>query len=286
MANVSKISDGITTYDISSITVKNQNSLGNSLKMWTGTKAQYDAIINWYAWSSSTDTIYTLSDTPSLGDSVYDNTFTAINTVRNTGSGGTTISIKDGDLIIIYTRDSNEDVINKDANTLYNITDDMQASTYEAYSKDETDTLISTALNNTLSTLYPIGSIYIGTQSTCPLQTLGIGTWQLVAQDRVLQGAGTRGSVGSTINESLPNHQHNSVLMRLNQSGYGETIPSGTAYYNQSGGSGAIQYSTSVQTNKNKWNIGFTQNTNNPIYQDNAPVQQDAYLVNIWQRIS
>jgi hypothetical protein len=54
-------------------------------------------------------------------------------------------------------------IVTKDANTLYNITDDT----------DVTLTL--------LNALYPIGSIYIGTMANCPLATLGIGTWQLVA---------------------------------------------------------------------------------------------------------
>ena len=37
-------------------------------------------------------------------------------------------------------------------------------------------------MNNLLSTLYPIGSIYIGTQNSCPLATLIAGSqWQKVA---------------------------------------------------------------------------------------------------------
>ena len=47
-----------------------------------------------------------------------------------------------------------------DANTLYNVTDDEN---------------IPLSL---LELLYPIGSIYTGTMATCPLATLGVGTWQ------------------------------------------------------------------------------------------------------------
>ena len=37
-------------------------------------------------------------------------------------------------------------------------------------------------MNNLLSTLYPVGSIYIGTQNSCPLATLITGSqWQRVA---------------------------------------------------------------------------------------------------------
>ena len=52
-------------------------------------------------------------------------------------------------------------IVTKDANTLYNITDD-------------TDTTLTV-----LNTLYPIGSIYIGTMDICPLVTLGVGSWEL-----------------------------------------------------------------------------------------------------------
>ena len=37
-------------------------------------------------------------------------------------------------------------------------------------------------MNNLLSTLYPVGSIYIGTQNSCPLTSLIAGSqWQRVA---------------------------------------------------------------------------------------------------------
>lgn len=49
----------------------------------------------------------------------------------------------------------------KDANTLYNITDD-------------TDVTLTV-----LEALYPVGAIYIGTMAACPLEVLGVGTWQL-----------------------------------------------------------------------------------------------------------
>ena len=52
-------------------------------------------------------------------------------------------------------------ITTKDANTLYNITDDSDIT----YSM--------------LELLYPVGSIYIGTMATCPLATLGVGTWTL-----------------------------------------------------------------------------------------------------------
>mgnify|MGYP003292318524 CR=1 FL=1 len=152
-------------------------------------------------------------------------------------------------------------IATKDSNTLYNITDDT----------DITLTL--------LNSLYPVGAIYIGTMSSCPLQTIGVGIWQLKASDMVLQGAGTRGSVGTTLTESLPNIK-------------GEA----SWYYHQDNASttGAIYFGSADYTGKLQGSAGGTTavrfnidaSRSSSTYQDNAPVQQDAYLVKIWERIA
>ena len=153
-----------------------------------------------------------------------------------------------------------DSIATKDANTLYNITDD------------------SNTFQNVLETIYPVGSIYIGTMSVCPLSAL-FGTWALVAQDKVLQGAGTRGSVGSTLNESLPNIVAGNLLHSDSADG---TI------------SGAIETTRSTDSNEAKFpnsnrsyattGVRINASIGSSTYQDNAPVQPDAYLVNIWQR--
>ena len=149
-------------------------------------------------------------------------------------------------------------IVSKDVNTIYSVTD--EPNTFQ----------------NLLETIYPVGSIYIGTMNICPLSAL-FGTWQLVAQDRVLQGAGTRGSVGSTLNESLPNIKGSFTADRdfvTSVSGcFKKGTRSGTGY--NTGGT-----SSSSSTNVLNYNASESSST----YQDNAPVQQDAYLVNIWQR--
>lgn len=62
-------------------------------------------------------------------------------------------------------------IVTKDANTLYNITDDT----------DVTLTI--------LEALYPVGSVYITTANTCPLSTLISGsTWELVSSGIVKSG--------------------------------------------------------------------------------------------------
>ena len=186
---VSKNSDN----ELQAVAVIDNNS-GNAIKTWTGTKAEYDAIVT------------------------------------------------------------------KDANTLYNITD---------------DTDVTLAL---LELLFPVGAVYFGTMSTCPLQTLGVGTWQALPSDKVIQIAGTRGSVGSTLKESLPN-------VKGSLDGYISNVT-----YNKS--NGALVYTRSGSANLGGgtgWNTGtvdINASRSSSTYQDNAPVQQDAYLLNGWRRIA
>lgn len=150
-------------------------------------------------------------------------------------------------------------IATKDNNTIYNV--------------DDSSTLVVDILNS----LYPIGAIYIGTMATCPLSVLGVGTWQLVAQDRVLQGAGTRGAVGSEIDESLPNIK-------------GEGWNIGGAQNSDWRGAFSANVTTRFTVTSGTANGGgklyFNASDSSSTYQDNAPVQQDGYLVNIWERIS
>lgn len=195
MADVKELNINNTTYDIKAKSVVDQNS--GSLKYWSGTQAQYDAITT------------------------------------------------------------------KDSNTIYNV-------------EDTTSPIISI-----LDSLYPVGAIYIGTMAACPLQTLGIGTWQLVAQDRVLQGAGTRGSVGNTLNESLPNIT--GIVGSISTHRANNPINDYTGAFR------ATATDTHSSTNSGNYRatgVNFNASRSSSTYQDNAPVQQDAYLVNIWERIS
>lgn len=187
MADVKELNINNTTYDIKAKTVVDTNS--GALKFWSGTKAQYDAIVT------------------------------------------------------------------KDSNTIYNVND------------------TTAPVVDILNAMYPVGAIYIGTMQACPLATLGIGTWQLVAQDRVLQGAGTRGAVGTTINESLPNIL-GTFVAETKQTGGAFSV--NTAFGDKYPGSGIFTRGL----------LSFDASNSSTTYQNNAPVQQDGYLVNIWERVS
>ena len=185
-------------------------------------------------------------------------------------------------------------IATKDNNTLYNITDDMQASTYEAYSKSETDALLTNSISALLSTLYPIGSIYIGTQSTCPLATLISGsTWVKVSEGRVLQGSDSSHSAGTTIAAGLPNHTHHiGVQDASGQSTGGGYIPANSfdagsvivnSGVNGESGNGNWTDRGATQYNYNRQQMTYASDENS-IYGNSTTVQPPAYVVNIWKR--
>lgn len=150
-------------------------------------------------------------------------------------------------------------------------------ATHDANTRYYTDGGLSVSL---LDVIYPIGSIYITTNSSCPLSTLIAGsTWVLVGQDRVLQGAGTRGVVGTTLNESLPNIK-GGIASNGNYAGLRSGKPYGA--FTQTSGTGGL----AGENYANARGFDFDASRSSSTYQDNAPVQPDAYLVNIYRRIS
>lgn len=124
--------------------------------------------------------------------------------------------------------------------------------------------------SNLLSTLYPVGSIYIGTQNSCPLAALIQGSvWQIVGTNRALW-CGNGSNANSTIDAGLPNHRH---LVSL-----GTAQPHGVGWENgpwlmNVSGWGSAQYSSYASDD-------------NSIYGRSTTVQPDAYVVNVWRRIS
>ena len=170
-------------------------------------------------------------------------------------NNGTKLSMWSG------TKQEYDNIVTKDPNQLYFI-------------EDDTDTTLTL-----LELLFPVGAVYFGTMATCPLQTLGVGTWQALPPDKVIQIAGTRGNVGDNIDESLPNIRAGCITT----SDWGGIETQMTGAWNQvassntnlSGGSSATEYI-----------FTFDASRSSSTYQDNAPVQQDAYLLRGWERIS
>lgn len=148
----------------------------------------------------------------------------------------------------------------------------------------------------TLGKLFPVGSIYLGTTEVCPMQILmQDSVWEKVSQDRVLQGAGSRGKVDTTLNESLPNirgafeirditNKAEVILSDINTSF--DTGAFETQGGNPTGRVVKASIAFDANTNLNSRITDFNASRSSSTYKDNAPVQQNAYLINVWHRIA
>lgn len=163
------------------------------------------------------------------------------------------------------TRAQYDAIVTKDANTLYNITDD-------------TDTTAAM-----LELLYPVGAVYIGTMDVCPLATLGIGSWEKIASDQVLQGSSLNHNAGTTIAAGLPN-----ITGSINRPGQNNNSGDSTTNYL----TGSFYFDSSTYSRRNASESGtgyllkFDASRSNSIYGNSSTVQPPAFVVNIWRRIS
>jgi hypothetical protein len=123
-----------------------------------------------------------------------------------------------------------------------------------------------------LKAIYPVGSVYIGTQNSCPMGAF-FGTWTLVSSGRALwTGNGSNGN--STIAAGLPQitgsfASHNHSI----SGGTGCFVPSS---YDGSAGLGGVGSFPGTMT--------FKASSSNSIYGNSSTVQPPAYVVNVWRR--
>lgn len=125
-----------------------------------------------------------------------------------------------------------------------------------------------------LQQIYPVGAIYIGMTSSCPLSAL-FGTWQLISGGLTLQQANVTYPVGTEIPAGLPNI----TASATSRQGY---LNSATPAFK-------------VSNSYNDWNsadakvklykkLEFDASTVNSIYGQSDTVQPPALAVNIWRR--
>ena len=174
--------------EMQTVGVIDQNDTSTAIKTWTGTKAQYDAIVS------------------------------------------------------------------KDANTIYNV-------------KDEPN-----AFQSLLETIYPVGSIYIGTMNVCPMSAL-FGTWQLVSTKILTDIPATLGAKGNGMTLGLTDGTTNTGLYWSGNS----NISPRTGVYGQNVGttdSGASPYSAvSLGITTDSTKSGIVADTN-----------ATSLTVNVWER--
>ncbi|MBR2678565.1 MAG: hypothetical protein IKE63_04030 [Bacilli bacterium] len=141
---------------------------------------------------------------------------------------------------------------------------------------------ITSAINTLLSTLYPVGSLYITTNNsaTCPLASLMSGsTWSLVAADKALWTSNRNGN--TTINAGLPN-----ITGAFNQQclmNWTDTYARGALYQGTVDNEQRPQNAGGTDGGNNL-TIAFNASKSNSIYGKSSTVQPPAYRVNVWRR--
>lgn len=133
---------------------------------------------------------------------------------------------------------------------------------------------------------YPVGSIFQTVSTTSPAALFG-GTWQETAFNRVLMGAGTGYTAGSTVEAGLPNITGSFTTKSTDVGG---SPFSGDANVLSAKGSLAFSekstsYGGYTGHYGSQYNIQFDASRSNPIYGRSYTVQPAAYYVHIWKRV-
>nr|UWD64681.1 MAG: protein of unknown function (DUF859) [Bacteriophage sp.] len=148
-------------------------------------------------------------------------------------------------------------------------------------SADAVKTLIADALAEDHAKI----KFWISEDPTSPAALFG-GTWQEIAQNRVLMGASYAHAAGTTVEAGLPNITGSLIeteadsspfrgsKARLSKSGALKFTEVNTDWSGYSGLSGST------------YNINFDASLSNPIYGRSYTVQPAAYYVHIWRRVA
>ena len=132
---------------------------------------------------------------------------------------------------------------------------------------------------------YPVGSIFQTVSTTSPAALFG-GSWQEIAQNRVLMGASYAHAAGTTVEAGLPNITGSLIETEADSSPFRGSKASLSK-------SGALKF-TEVNTDwggysslsGSTYNINFDASLSNPIYGRSYTVQPAAYYVHIWRRVA
>lgn len=123
---------------------------------------------------------------------------------------------------------------------------------------------------------FPVGSIYQSTARTSPAALFG-GTWQEIAQNRVLMGAGSDHAAGTTVEAGLPNITGSFVA----------DVKKGEHKVSGAFTAGSKIASTGEYNNfSDVYKFSLDASKSNAIYGRSATVQPAAYYVHIWRRVA
>mgnify|MGYP004514734975 CR=1 FL=1 len=128
--------------------------------------------------------------------------------------------------------------------------------------------------SNFLLAAHPVGSIYPTISPENPAVTFGGGTWEKIAQDRVLMGASDTHPAGTTIEAGLPN-----IMAAFGGVQTDDIGPANGATY-----SGKTYDVFQQGSGYSKISIFFDASRSNPIYGASDTVQPPAYFTYTWLR--
>ena len=123
---------------------------------------------------------------------------------------------------------------------------------------------------------YPVGSIFQTVSTTSPAELFG-GTWQEIAFNRVLMGAGTGYTAGSTVEAGLPNITGSFVAdVKKGEHKVSGAFTAGSA----------IATTGEYNSFSDVYKFSLDASKSNPIYGRSYTVQPAAYYVHIWKRVA
>ena len=138
------------------------------------------------------------------------------------------------------------------------------------YTRAEVDALLKSV------NPFPVGSIYQSTDPTSPAALFG-GTWQEIAQNRVLMGAGSGHAAGTTVEAGLPNITGSFVA----------DVKKGEHKVSGAFTAGSAIATTGEYNNfSDVYKFSLDASKSNAIYGRSATVQPAAYYVHIWRRVA
>lgn len=139
-------------------------------------------------------------------------------------------------------------------------------------SADAVKTLIADALTEDHAKI----KFWVSVDSTSPAALFG-GTWQEIAQNRVLMGASYTHAAGTTVEAGLPNITGSFVAnVRMNQHAVSGAFTAGNNLIT----TGADNSDASV------YKFSLDASKSNAIYGRSSTVQPAAYYVHIWRRVA
>lgn len=143
--------------------------------------------------------------------------------------------------------------------------------------------------SNFLLAAHPVGSIYQTISPENPAVTFGGGTWEKIAQDRVLMGASDTHTAGTTVEAGLPNitgelpvralksvYETGVFLTQKNGALEAKAIDSLESFNNL--------ITTEDSSNTNGGSLAINASGSDPIYGNSTTVQPPAYFTYIWLR--